>query len=139
MPVLCAASFDYAGGSMMVVEEADLWCSPNQILPEYAALLKYGRKRGAWVCSVARRAGEIHRLATSQARHVIAFGAPEPIDADYVRRAMSGAVSIEQLQSLDPLEGAWWDRRTRKLTRLHVDPVQLTVRRLDRKEPAGLP
>lgn len=137
MPVLCEAVFEIAGGTLLVAEEADLWCSPAAILPEFAHLLKYGRKRGAWVCSVARRPSELHRLCTSQARHVIAFGTVEPIDVEYLRRAVSTACA-EAVQTLEPLEAVWWDRRLRALQWLRVDPAALRVQRIDRQEPAAV-
>lgn len=135
MPVLCEASYQI-GGTLLVAEEADLWCSPSSILPELAHLLKYGRKRQAWVCSVARRASELHRLATSQARHLIAFGTVEPIDVEYLRRAV-GKIFAEGVQTLDPLQGAWWDRRTRALVRMTVDPAALRIRALEQEEGAA--
>lgn len=132
MPVLCEATYQI-GHMLLVAEEADLWCSPNSILPELAHLLKYGRKREAWVCSVARRASELHRLATSQARHLIAFGTVEPIDVEYLRRAV-GAEFAGAVQALEPLEGAWWDRRERRLVRLRVIPAEMRISRLEGKE-----
>ncbi len=137
LPALADAAYEIAGGTLLVAEEANLWQHPNAIAPELQQLIVFGRKRRAWICSVARRAGELHPLSRSQARHVIAFGMPEPIDAKYVREAMSGAVSIEELQRLAPLEGLWWDRRTRELVRLQVDPAALVIRRLDRQDPAA--
>jgi len=137
MPILCEATYQI-GNTLLVAEEADLWCSPSSILPELAHLLKYGRKRGAWVCTVARRASELHRLATSQARHLIAFGTVEPIDVEYLRRAVAvefaGAV-----QALEPLQGAWWDRRERRLVRVRVNPAELRISRLDQQgaDPPG--
>jgi hypothetical protein len=125
LPAICDAVFDM-GPIMLVLEEADLWCTPNQIMPEVAKLLKYGRKRQVWVCGVARRPSEVHRLLTSQARHVIAFGTVEPIDVEYFRRGVSVEFAAA-VQQLDLLEAAWWDRRERKVQRLRVDPQMLSV------------
>lgn len=136
MPVLAEATYQI-GNTLLIAEEADLWCSPASIIPELAHVLKYGRKRGAWVCSVARRASELHRLATSQARHLIAFGTVEPIDVEYLRRAV-GPEFAGAVQTLEPLQGAWWDRRERALVYVRVIPAELRIVRLERrKEPAA--
>ncbi len=134
MPVLCEATYQIAGGMLLIAEEADLWATPSAIIPELAHVLKYGRKKGAHLCCVARRASELHRLCTSQARHIVAFGTVEPIDVEYLRRAVSGPFA-DRVQQLEPLEGAWWDRRAREVITLRVDPAQLQLRRLDRQEP----
>lgn len=125
LPTICDAAFEM-GPIVVVLEEADLWCTPSQIMPEVAKLLKYGRKRQVWVCGVARRPSEVHRLLTSQARHVIAFGTVEPIDVEYFRRAVSVEFS-EVVQQVELLEAAWWDRRERKVRRIRVDPQMLTI------------
>jgi hypothetical protein len=125
LPIICEAAFDMERITV-VLEEADLWCTPNQIVPEVANLLKYGRKREVWVCGVARRPSEVHRLLTSQARHVIAFGTVEPIDVEYFRRGVSVEFA-SAVSQLDLLEAAWWDRRERKLRKIRVDPQALAL------------
>lgn len=135
MPVLCEATYAIAGGMLLVAEEADLWATPSAIIPEFAHLLKYGRKKRAFVCAVARRASELHRLCTSQARHLIAFGTVEPIDVEYLRRAVAPAFA-DVVQRLEPLEGAWWDRRERQVQTLRVDPAQLRLTLTEKEPPA---
>lgn len=125
-PVLCEAAYQM-GQTLLVAEEADFWCSPSQILPELAHALKYGRFRegrteGVIVCGVARRPSEVHRLLTSQARCVVSFGTVEPVDLEYLRRAVSVEFAAV-LPALPPLTCAWWDRRERQVRRFTVDPV----------------
>lgn len=135
-PVLCEAAYRM-GRCLLVVDEADLWCSPAAIEPEFAHALKYGRWRpgrreGVIVLAAARRPSEVHRLLTSQARCVASFGTVEPVDLDYLRRAVSVEFAAA-LPDLPPLVCAWWDRRARVVRRLRVDPVA------DRLEELGAP
>jgi len=54
----------------------------------------------------------------------------------------AGAVGVEfagAVQALEPLQGAWWDRRERRLVRVRVNPAELRISRLDQQggDPPG--
>jgi hypothetical protein len=125
LPAICEAVYEI-GQVHLVVEEADYWATPGAILPDLAHVFKYGRHRQVWVVAVARRPSEVHRLCTSQARHVWACATVEPRDVDYLRLAVSAEYAAAAA-ALQPLQAVWWDRRTRVLTRVRIDPAAGTV------------
>lgn len=71
---------------LLVVEEADLRCSPAYVTASLDRLIRYGRHWGVSILAVARRPAEITRHLTAQADTVIAFRSVEPRDLDFFRK-----------------------------------------------------
>jgi len=74
-------------GTLFVLEETSLYCSPSVLPPELSALVRYGRHRGLDQIYIARRPSEVHRDLTAQADVIVSFEQREPRDLDYLRAA----------------------------------------------------
>lgn len=94
-----------AGDCLLVVEEADWFCNPTQIVDEFAKILRYGRHRSIHVVAVSRRPAEINRLLTSQASRLVCFRTVEPRDVDWLRRIVGEEASaVRDLPEFEPLD-----------------------------------
>lgn len=118
-PALCMIAYEL-GRVLFIVDEADWWCSPHGIVPDFATVIKYGRKRGVTVMGIARRPSEVHRLLTSQSWMIYCFGTPEALDLDYLRRNVSQDFP-QDVAALDPFVCKSWDRRRREARYWRVD------------------
>lgn len=105
---------------VLVVDEVDQLAGTQQNLPpqEFKRLIHFGRHFGASIVACARRAADVTRALTSQARRVVVFAQSEPADIKYLsslcgKRAKE-AVELPDLSYL-AFEG-------RIVTRGKVDP-----------------
>lgn len=111
-PALCRTVYDL-GNVQLIIDEADWWCSPTDITPEYAHLIKYGIGHGGstppnspvHVCSISRFPAEVHRVVTSQAAMLFCFLIVEPRHLEYIAR-YAGRDFAAALPTLEPLHCA---------------------------------
>jgi len=87
-------------GTMIVVEESSLYCSPQSFPREIAQLIRYGRHKQLDLVFVARRPAELHRDLTANADVLVTFQQQEPRDLEYLR-AFYGD-DVEDLPTLPP-------------------------------------
>lgn len=71
---------------LLIIEEADLYCSPSSIDESLDRLIRYGRHRKIDLCFVSRRPAEVHRNVTAQADEIISFRQTEPRDLEYFKK-----------------------------------------------------
>jgi hypothetical protein len=88
----------------VLIEEADLRCSPQYMVPALDKLIRYGRHWGVSIVALARRPAEISRHLTAQADTIVSFQTVEPRDLDFFRARCSDAFA-ELLPRLEPY--AW--------------------------------
>lgn len=88
----------------LVVEEADKYCGPHQIHPDFQDIINYCRQTNVSVCAMARRAARVNRDLTANADWIVAHRTVEPIDLDYLREFMD----TSQLPSLDRFQWVRW-------------------------------
>jgi len=69
---------------LLVVEEASAYCSPSQLPPEIARIVKFGRHQRISQVYVAQRPSMLHRHVTSQSDLIVSFHQHEPIDVRYL-------------------------------------------------------
>lgn len=82
-PAICTVAYTL-GNCVLLVDETDMFCSPNYIPPAFKTLVSYGRHNRAHYIVIARRPSEIHRLPTSQAWELCTFQTQEPRDIQYL-------------------------------------------------------
>ena len=70
----------YVEGCSVVIEEADLFCSPFSTTPSLDRLVRYGRHKAITMVFISRRAAEISRNVTAQSDQIITFRQTEPRD-----------------------------------------------------------
>lgn len=68
----------------VLIEEIDLYCSPNTILDKFNYLLRRGRHHNVNVICVSQRPYGINRIITSQSNKVYSFVQKEPRDVSYL-------------------------------------------------------
>lgn len=83
---------------LLVVEEASAYCSPTQIPPELARMVRFGRHQRISQLYVAQRPSMLHRHITSQSDLIISFRQHEPIDVRYLR--MTAGEAADAVQTL---------------------------------------
>lgn len=112
---LCVAA-RALGDCLLVLEEADLFCSPNFIPGELWKLIQYGRprpgRRGVHLLATSRSPADVHRSLTRQAYEVYCFTTQEPRDLEYLSKYV-GADFASRLTALPPLRYCYqnlWDR-----------------------------
>ena len=74
--------------TLIVIEEAALYCSPYQMPPEIANLALRGRHRGISQLYTSQRPATIHRSISAQADLVIAFRQHEQRDISYLKSVL---------------------------------------------------
>ncbi len=82
---------------LIVVEEADFYCSPHYINEHLMYLIKYGRHFTQNLVLVSRRPAEVSRQVTAQSDVVISFRQTEPNDIDYFKKVSATAINLPQL------------------------------------------
>lgn len=102
-PILCNVAYAI-GGLHFVVDEADWFCTPHEIPPEFDRIIKYGRHRNITLCCASRRPSEMHRNITANAWECFAFSLQEPRDLDYLK-VYAGEEFTASLPHLPTLEG----------------------------------
>jgi len=70
----------FVEGCSIVIEEADLFCSPNWINEPLKRLVSYGRHKDITMIFISRRAVGISRHITAQSDQIITFRQTEPRD-----------------------------------------------------------
>jgi hypothetical protein len=104
---LCRIAY-LLGDCLFVIDEVDLFCSPQDIPRQFARLIRYGRHQRTQYLAIARRPSEVHRLVTSQAYEISCFAMAEPVDVDYLRKRV-GSAFIDGLDHLPPFTYRYQD------------------------------
>jgi DNA helicase HerA-like ATPase len=89
----------YIGNCSIIIEEADIYQTPQWIEPEISNLIKRGRHKNINLIFVTRRPREINRLISSQADYIITFQQREPGDIEWLRR-WAGEIDTEKIKNL---------------------------------------
>ena len=125
------------GDCLLVLEEADMFCSPSFIPRELYNLVQYGRprpsQRGAHLLATSRSPHDVNRALTRQAYEIYCFTTQEPSDLKYLRDYVGDAFAAD-LETLPPLHYRYqnlWDR-----TRA-IEERELTIP-ASRNPPAGV-
>lgn len=92
-----------AQGWALVVEEADLLCSPQGIEETFSRIIRHGRHRKLDLFAVSRRPAEISRLLTSQSDEIISFAQREESDLEYLRKRGFDPEKLKSLQQFEYL------------------------------------
>ena len=97
--------FDPAGGGfmadcMLVIDEVDRWCGPNNCEPALWHLIHYGRHQSVDLVVTCRRAANIGPTLRSQADNIVAFRTDEPLDVEQLGKVMD----VSGLDNLAPGE-----------------------------------
>lgn len=74
--------------TLLVVEEASVYCTPQSLPVEVARFVRFGRHREISQVYVAQRPSMLHRDITSQADVIVSFRQHEQRDVDYLRGIM---------------------------------------------------
>lgn len=82
----------------IVVDEADLFCTPYNIDPELSRIIKYGRHWQQNILYAARRPAEVNRNLTAQSDCLVSFKQTEPRDIAALKKSY---VQADQLADLD--------------------------------------
>lgn len=85
--------------SLIVIEEASLFCSPFNLPTCLSRLIRYGRHREISLLFIARRPSELHRDVTAQSDAVVTFAQSEPRDLQYLS-AYAGRDVTREVRSL---------------------------------------
>jgi len=129
-PALCNLAYSL-GNVLFVIDEADWWCSPHDIVPEYGHLIKYGRHPRVQVASISRMPAEVNRLVTSQAAALFCFLMVEPVHLEYIGQyaGKQFAAALPALPLLHCRVKYLHDPRAEPML-LRVDPKKLAIERL---------
>ncbi len=88
----------------IMVDEADEFCSPQTIIPEFRRLLNYRRHfRIPLIICIARRPAAVHRDLSALADTIIVFNLHERRDLDYIRFACGDAFAAA-VRNLPPFQ-----------------------------------
>lgn len=74
--------------TLVVVDEASVYCSPSFLPDELAMLVRLGRHNELSQVYAARRPSELNRDLTAQSDLIVTFQQQEPRDLDYLRAVM---------------------------------------------------
>lgn len=85
----------------VVVEEADFYCSPYNMLEEFSNLVRYGRHFKQNLLWISRRPAEVSRQITAQSDVIISFRQAEPIDIDYFKKVSQQALRLPELKEFE--------------------------------------
>jgi DNA helicase HerA-like ATPase len=83
---------------LIVIEEADLFCTTAQIDDSLNRLIRYGRHRNLDLVLISRRPAEVHRNVTAQSDIIISFRQTEPRDLEYFKKISENWESLKELK-----------------------------------------
>lgn len=89
-------------GTLVVVEEAPWYQSPQNLPRPLARLVLQGRHRGIDQIYTTQRAALVHRNITSQSDLIVSFAQVEPLDVDYLNRIGGNGDFGLRAAALDP-------------------------------------
>ena len=89
----------YVGNCSIIIEEADIYQSPQWIEPEISNLIKRGRHKNISLVFITRRPRELNRIVSSQADIIYTFQQREPGDLEWLKK-WAGNVDIQKIQNL---------------------------------------
>ena len=81
----------------VVIDEADLFCTPYNINPDLARIIKYGRHWKQHIVYAARRPAEVNRNLTAQSDCLISFKQTEPRDIAALKKSYAEAEALAEL------------------------------------------
>lgn len=81
----------------LVIDEADLFCTPYNINEDFNRIIKYGRHWNQHILYAARRPAEVNRNLTAQSDCLISFKQTEPRDVAALKKSFSGAEDLADL------------------------------------------
>ena len=86
------------------MEEADRYCSPHRIHPDFRWLINYARPQNVSLICLARRASNLHRDLTANADWIVAHQTIASVDLEY----LSGYMDISRLPRLRQFQWEMW-------------------------------
>ena len=92
---------------LVIVEEADLFCTPHKIREPFQQIIETGRHREISLWVATRHAGRLHMNLRSQANRIVTFRQIEPRHLKWIEEAV-GPELAERLPHLAQYEAVVW-------------------------------
>lgn len=93
------------GDTVLVVDEIDMYCSPQSQVEYLTKICRYGRHRAVDLVAITRRPHDIPRSITAMADEFYIFKIQEPKDIKYLRNFDYEIESKINSLTLDPVGG----------------------------------
>ncbi len=87
-------------GCSVVIEEADMFCSPYSTMESLDKIIRYGRHKAITMVFISRRAAEISRNITAQSDEIITFRQTEPRDIAVLNQ-LDSSIDYSELGQYD--------------------------------------
>jgi hypothetical protein len=89
------------GNLTLVVEEAEIYISPNARSGYFLDLVRYGRHKGVKIIGIARRRAELSADFRGMCEVIYSFKQTEPLDIDAMKKLSNDFNGLENLKDHD--------------------------------------